>query len=409
MGFIIEQECPQCGAPIYLSETDRILTCRYCDVQSYLYSPGYFRYILPNKTPEKDIIHIPYLRFKGNVFFCTETTINHRIIDITQSGSNLKGVPVSLGIRPQAMKARFARVDTPGRFMKFSLKAADILDRAAKLTSVSQKEEILHRAFIGETMSIFYLPVYVEEEKLYDAISKKPLSAVNVNTGTVDAQIINSISETVSFIPTLCPDCGATMKGERDSSVLLCDNCFTAWEFKGEKYSNINMIISGKPADEAVYLPFWKICARAKGINIDTFGDFLRLTNQPVLINRHHDSIPMSYFCPAFKIRPKMFINLARQFTIMQMEKFNPADKIPQRGMRPVTLPVSEAVQALKIILASSAVMKKNVMPFLPQITFDTEENNLIYLPFKQTRYDMINEELGISINRQSLEFGRAL
>ena len=86
MGFIIEQECPQCGAPIELSETDRILSCPYCDVQSYLFFPGYFRYILPHKSPDKEIIYVPYLRFRGSVFYCGETTIGHRIIDITQTG-----------------------------------------------------------------------------------------------------------------------------------------------------------------------------------------------------------------------------------------------------------------------------------------------------------------------------------
>jgi hypothetical protein len=67
----------------------------------------------------------------------------------------------------------------------------------------------------------------------------------------------------------------------------------------------------------------------------------------------------MRYISPAFKIRPKMFLNLARQFTIMQMTGGDPVDNIPSKGIHPVTLPISEAIQALKIILASSAVTKK--------------------------------------------------
>ena len=104
-----------------------------------------------------------------------------------------------------------------------------------------------------------------------------------------------------------------------------------------------------------------------------------------------------------------MFLNLARQFTIMQEQEYHGTDSMPSKGIYPVTLPLSEAVQALKMILASSTVMKKHVIPFLPQISFIIEEKTLVYLPFRQTRYDMINDELGVSVNRQSLEFGRTL
>ena len=409
MGFIIEQECPQCGAPIELTETDRILSCPYCDVQSYLFTPGYFRYVLPNNAPDKEIIYVPYLRFKGSVFFCGEISSGHRIIDITQTGVKLKGIPVSLGLRPQAMKARFVTDETPGEYIRFSLKAVDILNRAAKLSTLSDKEEIFHRAFIGETMSIMYLPIYVEQERLYDAILNRLLANLNECADEIDSQLIKKIPGSISFIPTICPKCGWTMKGERDSVVLLCENCVTAWEVKDKKYSNIKMIVSGEPEDDTIYLPFWKITAKTNGIDIKTFADFLRITNQPVMINGNNNSGPMSYWSPAFKIRPKMFLQLARQFTIIQKNEFDEIDSMPLKDTFPVTLHLSEAIQALKMILASSTIMKKNVIPFLPRISFTVEEKILVFLPFRKTRYDMINDELEVSVNRQSLEFGRTL
>ena len=409
MGFIIEQECPQCGAPIELTETDRILSCPYCDVQSYLFSPGYFRYVLPHKAPYRDIIYVPYLRFKGSVYFCGETSIGHKIIDITQTGVKLKGVPVSLGLRPQAMKARFATGETRGKFMRFSLKAVEILTRAAKLTRNSREEEILHRAFIGETMSIIYLPVYVEEGRLFDAILNRPLSSLKEGEVTIDPQLIKKIPETISFIPTICPKCGWTMRGEKDSVVLLCENCVTAWEVKDKKYSNIKMIISSEPDNDSVCLPFWKVTAKTTGVDIKTFADFVKTTNQPIISNKNDDSGPMSYWSPAFKIRPKMFLQLARQFTLIQKNEFDEIDSLHVKKTWPVTMPISEAIQALKMILASSAIMKKNVIPFLPQINFKIGEKTLVFLPFRQTRYDLINDELEVSVNRQSLEFGRSL
>ena len=48
-------------------------------------------------------------------------------------------------------------------------------------------------------------------------------------------------------------------------------------------------------------------------------------------------------------------------------------------------------------------------MPYLPRINFEVKDIVLVYLPFRETRYDMIQDDLDLSINRQSLEFGRKL
>jgi DNA-directed RNA polymerase subunit RPC12/RpoP len=68
MGFTVEQDCPQCGAPIELDETDHLMRCPYCQVKNFLFTPKYFRYLLPHKVNQKEIIYAPYLRFKGNVY-----------------------------------------------------------------------------------------------------------------------------------------------------------------------------------------------------------------------------------------------------------------------------------------------------------------------------------------------------
>jgi hypothetical protein len=44
--FLIEYQCPQCGAPAILTETDRLFTCQFCRVKSYLLPGDYFRYVL---------------------------------------------------------------------------------------------------------------------------------------------------------------------------------------------------------------------------------------------------------------------------------------------------------------------------------------------------------------------------
>jgi len=408
MGFTVEQECPQCGAPIDLDETDHLMQCPYCNVNNFLYSPDYFRFVLPHKAPNKEIIYAPYLRFKGNVFFCNGLNVGHRVVDITHVGLSFKGLPGSLGFRPQAMKMRFVTPDTIGSFLRFSLKAAEILARAGKLSSGSSSHQILHRAYIGETLSLIYLPLFVESNALFDAILNRPIAQLSEDEEILDEAIIKNPRWTLTFIATMCPQCGWNLVGERDSVVLTCSNCETAWEASKGKFIRVNFFEVRGQGKNSQYLPFWKISARTEGVEIDSFADFIRITNQPRVIGKEWKDDVMSFWCPAFKIRPKIFLNLARQFTISR-KHFHEEEVIPKKNVYPVTLPSTEAIQSLKIILASSALDRNRVFPYLPRVKFDIKSSTLVYLPFGETGHEMVQEQMQISINKKTLEFGRHL
>ncbi|MDB9823416.1 hypothetical protein OAC89_06940 [Deltaproteobacteria bacterium] len=409
MGFSVEQECPQCGAPIELDEADHLLHCPYCDVNSFLFTNNYFRYVLPEKASDRDTIYAPYLRFKGAAYFCKGLKIGHRIVDITHTGLKLNNIPVSLGLRPQAMKMKFITPDIKGSFLRFSLKASDILARAGKFSSGTSSEKILHKAFIGETMSLIYLPLYLEGGRLFDGVLNRPIATLTrEGRENLESAIIKNPRWRIRFIPTLCPECGWNLEGERDSVVLACHNCHTAWEAQEGKFARVNLSVVPGQDGNSVYLPFWKIYARTKGVKIDSFSDFIRLTNQPRVIDDELKEEDMSFWSPAFKIRPKLFLNLSRQFTISQ-KRFLEEEAMPEKNIYPVTLPLSEAFQALKIILAGSSVNKKNVFPYLPGISFEIKNSKLVYLPFTETAHDMIQQDMGISVNKRSLEFGSKL
>ena len=408
MGLTVEQECPQCGAPVDLDETDHLMKCPYCNVNNFLYASDYFRYVLPHKAPNKEIIYAPYLRFKGNIYFCKGFTVGHRVVDITHVGLSFKGLPGSLGFRPQAMKMRFVTPDTSGSFLRFSLMAAEILARAGKLSSGSSSQQILHRAYVGETLSLIYLPLYVESNALFDAILNRPIAQLSEDQETLDKAIIKNPRWKLTFMATLCPQCGWNLEGERDSVVLTCSNCETAWEALKSKFSRVNFFEVPGQGKNSQYLPFWKISARTEGVEIDSFADFIRLTNQPRVIGKDWEDDEMNFWCPAFKIRPKIFLNLSRQFTISQ-KHFQAEEVIPKKNVYPVTLPSTEAIQSLKIILASSTLDKNRVFPHLPRIKFDIKSSTLVYLPFRETGHEMVQEQMQISINKNTLEFGRHL
>ncbi|MDY6881323.1 MAG: hypothetical protein V2J25_15960 [Desulfatiglans sp.] len=407
MGFTVKQECPQCGAPIELDETDHLLQCPYCDTRSFLFTPNYFRYALPHKTEGKEMIYAPYLRFKGNVFYCRGLNVGHRIVDITHVGLPLKGLPSSLGLRPQTLKMRFVTPDTGGSFLKFSLKATDILKSAARLPGNSSAP-FYHRAYIGETLSLIYLPLYAEGDRLYDAVLDRPLTRLPEGRETLASAMEKKPTRGLCFISTLCPQCGWNLTGERDSVVLTCGNCDTAWQAVGGKLSRVKLLVATDPKRDTVYLPFWKTSTHVTGVEIRSFADFIRITNQPRVVGKEWEVEPMSFWCPAFKIRPKIFLNLSRQLTVSQRH-FQTEETIPKQRLYPVTLPQDEAAQSMKITLAGSTLNKKNVLPRLPRVGFEVKDTHLVYLPFSDMGHEMVHPDMRISINKNALRYGRQL
>ncbi len=408
MGLTVEQECPQCGGPIELDEADRLLRCPYCSVQNFLFASGYFRFVLPHNANGNEIIYAPYLRFKGNVYFCQGLSIGYRFIDITNAGVQCRGIPASLGLRPQALKMKFLAPETPGSFMKFSLKASDIVARASSLSTGTTNSQIFHRAYIGETLSLIYLPLYVKSGKIFDGILNRPISETLREQGINDAEIVNTQKWKVAFLPTICPKCGWNLEGEKDSVALCCKNCDTVLEASEGRFSEISAHMVPGEGKEAAYLPFWKITASTKGIDIQSFADFIRVTNQPVVVKKTWENEDMCFWSPAFKIRPKLFLQLSKQVTVSQ-SCFEFMQEIPRKNLYPVTLARTEAVQAMKIILASSALDKKSVIPCLPEVTFDIKDSSLVFLPFSDTGHEMVMQNMCISINKQAMMFGRQL
>ena len=408
MGIQVEHECPQCGAPIQFEETDRLLRCPYCDVQNFLFVRDYFRYVLPHKAPGREIIYAPYLRFKGNVYYCQGMNINYRVVDITNTGLLFKGIPDSLGLRPQAMKMKFVEPDTEGSFLRFTLQAKDIIARAGRFSEESSCGTLYHRAYIGETLSIIYLPLYEEKGRLFDAVLNRPIANLSKGGDTIGSAVNKNPRWMLSFIPTLCPVCGWNLKGERDSVVLTCDNCYTAWEAHGGKFEQVRFSLVPAQEKNSIYLPFWKISAGIKGIEINSFADFIRFTNQPKAIKKEWETMGMSFWSPAFKIRPKIFLNLSKRLTITR-EQFHTEETIKGKCLYPVTLPQAEAVQGMKLTLAGSTLNKKTILPLMPRIGFEIKKTTLVYLPFQETGQEMIQEHTKITINKNSLAFGRKL
>jgi predicted RNA-binding Zn-ribbon protein involved in translation (DUF1610 family) len=417
MDLTIEQSCPSCGAPITLHEADRLLKCPYCDVGNYLVEAGISRFVLPDKAPEsiarEDLMYVPYLRFKGNIYSCRGREVDHKVVDTTHQGMPVASIPVSLGLRPQAMNIFPVTGAIAGRFLRQKEKPSAVFAKAVDLASLVGKESIeplYHRAFIGETISCIYLPVYIRDGDLVDAVLNRSLGPATSLEVHIPETMRYKPAWSPRFLATICPHCAGVLDGEHDSLVLSCPNCETLWSERKGKFEQVRWQIlrSGNGEDNGLHLPFWKIKPKVNGITLESFGDFLRLTNQPMVITREHDEHDLSFWVPAFKIRPKFFLQLAKSMTLSQNRI--PAGTTDMAGkMYPVTLPASEACQSVKTVLANITLDKRHLLPKLPSITFQVRETDLVYLPFDYSGHDLVQEQTNVCVSSTVLEFGRTL
>ena len=408
MDIRFQHQCPQCGAPIELKESERLLQCDYCGVSNYLCASNHFHFTLPHSAPDKDIIYAPYMRFKGNVFFCQGIQTNFRFVDVTQLGSPINGIPRSLGFRPQAMPLQLIHPATQGTFIKSSLPQSMLLNKVSQIGQESEDKGLHHRAYIGDATSLIYLPLYVHENKLYDAVVNEPVTPLKSGLDLNPESVEDKPPWRLTVLATICPVCGWNLEGEKDSVVLVCRNCGKTWEAANGRLSLVDHVVIPDIGTNLTYLPFWKMTVTTSGLPLKTFADFLKISRQPRAIFDEWENEPMSFWSPAFKIRPKLFLNLLRNATIAH-PTYSHSESLERKQLFPVTLPSSEAAQTFKLTLAASSIKKNDVFPLLPRVRFNVESLTLAYLAFMDNGHEMVQPCSQITINKNALSFGRYL
>jgi ribosomal protein S27AE len=396
---LIEHQCPQCGAPAIMEETDRLFTCEFCRVKSYLVAQDAFRYLLPSRAPEsKDLLFFPYWRFKGMLFSCAATGWVHKFVDVSQQAIISNLFPASLGLRSQALKLKFIKPEAKGYFFKPTQSFEQVVHNFETRFDKSLSKPVLHRAHIGETISLIYAPFYIQK-RLYDAVLDRPVTASASDLSEIEQLAAESPDGSIHFMATLCPHCGWDLDGERDSLVLLCKNCTSAWHPFGEKLKKIRFGTLPNDDSDAIYLPFWRIQPEISGLNLTNYADLIHVANIPRVIQPGWENIDFQFWVPAFKVRPKIFLRLSTNLTLSQLQ--NQLDeKLPERRHHPITLPVTEAIESLKVNLASFLKPKTRLADIRPGIEIAAKSVVLVYVPFHEKHHELIQPDIQFAINK---------
>lgn len=381
------------------------MTCHYCRTRAYLSSDDSFRYILPSSEDLKeDLFFIPYMRLKGLIFLLRRSGVAHRFTDTTLLSLNQKGLPLSLGLRPQTMKLRFATPWTPGRFLKYDRTIKDLLP--AIMTQSG--EHPAPQAFIGETISMIYQPAYFRQGLLHDAVLKRPLPGTSGMEPSFRDTAQEDSLPLISFMTTLCPSCGWDLEGEKDTLVLVCRNCRSMWQCQGTVLEQIPYAFLKEGPEPLHYLPFWKMKVRIEGMELSSMADLIRFANLPRVSTRELERTPLFFWSPAFKIQPAQFLRWGRQLTVAQPAG-ETTDLLPEGTLYPVTLPVTEALEGIRITLFHLAANKMKTLALLPGVSVYPEETLLVYHPFEPNRRELTHCRLGLTIDRTAMLFGVSL
>lgn len=403
----IEQGCPQCGAPTTLEETDRLFACPFCRVKLHLVPERTFRYLIPPAaTGEGELFYVPYWRLRGSSFNVTASGVTIRFIDTTALAADIPALPFTLGFRPQVLKLRFVLPATEGNFIA--------ANRPAKLTIPELRETpqgVFYRGFIGETVSLIHAPFFLRGERLYDAVLGRIAASGKIPNRDVLLALSSRPPGRVRFIPTLCPHCGWDMEAEKDSLVLFCRNCNSAWSCPDGNFQKVPFARMAPPPgseETALHLPFWRMKPRFEGIGLRSWADLIRIANLPKAVTPNLASAPLYFWSPAFKINPALYARWSRQMTV-----FRPlgeeSEDLPAGDLHPVSLSLGEAVEGILLNLSQMIADKRRFYPEIDGIKVTPEEARLEFHPFVSHHNELLHASLRVAIDRTALAYGSGL
>jgi hypothetical protein len=306
-----------------------------------------------------------------------------------------------MGLRAQTMRLAFVSPHTPGRFLAPALSLQDILMRQeACFNTAMACQNVYHQSHVGEVLSLIYSPFYIDTQ-MVDAILNRPVS------GPLPETFMNTLPKSdppdwqMQFLSALCPSCGWNLSGERNTIVLTCANCNSAWQPIGSSLKQVP--VGFLPDDNAdIFLPFWRIKADVSGIPLSSYADLVHLANLPRVIQKGWDQVEFRFWSLAFKLSPKEFLSLSIRMNLTQPREGLKSGN-PQGPLYPNTLSVSEAVDTLKTTLAGMMKPAETGFAKLPQIHIKALRFILVYLPFRSGHQEWLQQHYSIAINKNLL------
>ncbi|MFC1580368.1 hypothetical protein ACFL4N_05585 [Thermodesulfobacteriota bacterium] len=403
--FIVDFQCLQCGAPAELKETTRLFACQYCGVKSYLVPRGEFQYVLPSRVPQGlETIYFPYWHVKGVIFVCDGSlSIGSAVVNEILQATPSEYFPPDLGFKAQVMKVTFPGSETKGQIFYPDTTRDEVIDFIK-----SEYPSGYHSEFIGFT-DIIYAPFYIQDETLYDGISRKRVDKywdvdIEVTREMVDdLGPAEKLQQDLKFIPTLCPNCGWDMDCAEDSFLLGCRHCNVFHKPQWDGLTKLGLAHLPGDSKTSLYLPFWRIQADVEQFELTSFADLVKVANLTKPVGPKDQERTFYFWVPAFRVDSHLFLQIAKHVTLCQPQG-ELVRTIPDVASYPVNLHMSEALKSLKTVFADFVALKEKNYPLLEDIAIKPKRIALVFLPFQKMGSEVVNLEYRVQVNRRLLE-----
>lgn len=451
----IHTACPQCGGAVEIHETEHVIDCPYCRVKTLLLPHNVFRYyIAPKEGISEPMLFFPYWRFRGQLFSVETEQVHSKMMDLNFIAGNWKEIPYSLGVRTQTLHVIPIHPKMNGRLIREEMPLQEVRSRVGHMAKSSfemrmkEKEEsdrkesihpgsiltarvdyfnesttgsetamrlnsffetlqnrnkrdagipiepmqklVYEQEFIGETINMVYFPYFIKNGQLMDGVLDKPVIYKSDSLNELNSIPQHDQAYAFKHQPLICSQCGWDLQGFRDSIFFFCANCGQGWmiyqnDLKACKYQFMNS------EEKSIHLPFWKIKVKIAGIAVQEY-EHQRLTTFRFDESAREERI---FYVPAFRILTEIFLRLARAFNSTRSD----LETVPfqEQTYFPATLPLSEAVESIFIILSQMSDVKKRILENKEKIQIDAKQAILEYHPFRQLGMELQHAGMGFS------------
>ncbi|MFQ5444886.1 MAG: hypothetical protein ACE5EK_09750, partial [Nitrospinales bacterium] len=128
----------------------------------------------------------------------------------------------------------------------------------------------------------------------------------------------------------------------------------------------------------------------------------------PKVARKGWKEMKFHFWTPAFKVRPQLFLRLSTYMTL-SVPPTNLVPEMPGTRFYPVTLPVKEGVETLKILLANFIKPRNVFIEKLRDIHIKPKSFLLVFIPFISENQELIQPTHHLVINKNVLGFAKNL
>ncbi len=170
------------------------------------------------------------------------------------------------------------------------------------------------------------------------------------------------------------------------------------------------MLRTADPGPGGRFLPFWQLDLQLGGIDLATRAEMRRALIPYQEPPASWEDEPLQLFVPAFKLNPQVLIRLAGNISLAPFDRPDEtAEFRPGEQAESLRLPLTEAAQAVKVVLCSLFGRNRRLAPLVPASAIRIRRARLVFLPFRNRGRDFIEPCSNQSVPAAALRLGHAL